>query len=294
MEHQPVPARPARLDRRRRARRPHHPPGHSADARRPGGGVALRPLAGGAHHRFRGLDDRRRPARRGVGDRRTGDAVHPHRSSTGPRPGGSRSPTRWSTPPSPRSRPRCRRSAFPPTTPRPPSPTSTRRWSTRSPASASPSTDGVRRCRRHGRRRSRRPVRSSGRSRRPTRRSPIAGRRTRRRWTRSALGSNATPAASAASRSSLPRVRLVVPDDPGDDWEVRLELVDEVDPGRWCGAEDVWDATPLALELAGGEEHLELLAAEITRPRRRAGRLCRRRRRIGDRARAGLDRADRR
>ena len=42
----------------------------------------------------------------------------------------------------------------------------------------------------------------------------------------------------------LPRVRLVVPDDPYDDWEVRLELVDEVDPGRWCTAEDVWDASP--------------------------------------------------
>ena len=42
----------------------------------------------------------------------------------------------------------------------------------------------------------------------------------------------------------LPRVRLVVPDDPYDDWDVRLELVDEVDPGRWCSAEDVWDVSP--------------------------------------------------
>ena len=42
----------------------------------------------------------------------------------------------------------------------------------------------------------------------------------------------------------LPRVRLVVPDDPYDDWDVRLELVDEVDPGRWCSAEDVWESHP--------------------------------------------------
>jgi SNF2-related domain/Helicase conserved C-terminal domain/SNF2 Helicase protein len=62
----------------------------------------------------------------------------------------------------------------------------------------------------------------------------------------------------------LPRVRLVVPDDPYDDWEVRLELVDEVDSGRWCTAEDVWDASPVAAEVAGGSEHVGRLEAEIS------------------------------
>ena len=61
----------------------------------------------------------------------------------------------------------------------------------------------------------------------------------------------------------LPRVRLVVPDDPYDDWEVRLELVDEVDPGRWCSAEDVWDASPVAVEVAGSQDHLPRLANDI-------------------------------
>jgi SNF2-related domain/Helicase conserved C-terminal domain/SNF2 Helicase protein len=61
----------------------------------------------------------------------------------------------------------------------------------------------------------------------------------------------------------LPRVRLVVPDDPYDDWEVRLELVDELEPGRWCSAEDVWDASPVAVEVAGGEEHLDRLRGEV-------------------------------
>jgi hypothetical protein len=62
----------------------------------------------------------------------------------------------------------------------------------------------------------------------------------------------------------MPRVRLVVPDDPYDDWEVRLELVDELDPGRWCTAEDVWDASGVAVEVAGGEEHVPRLEAEVT------------------------------
>ncbi|MET0146827.1 MAG: SNF2-related protein [Ilumatobacteraceae bacterium] len=61
----------------------------------------------------------------------------------------------------------------------------------------------------------------------------------------------------------LPRVRLVVPDDPYDDWEVRLEVVDETDPGRWCSAEDVWDASPLACEIAGGEAHLDVLVGVV-------------------------------
>lgn len=62
----------------------------------------------------------------------------------------------------------------------------------------------------------------------------------------------------------LPRARLVVPDDPYDDWFVQLELVDEVDLGRWCTAEDVWDRSPLAVEVAGGEEHLPRLAEAVS------------------------------
>ncbi|MET0324250.1 MAG: SNF2-related protein [Ilumatobacteraceae bacterium] len=58
----------------------------------------------------------------------------------------------------------------------------------------------------------------------------------------------------------VPRVRLVVPEDVYDDWEVRLEVVDELDPGRWCTAADVWDATPLAVELAGGDARVGVLA----------------------------------
>jgi hypothetical protein len=61
----------------------------------------------------------------------------------------------------------------------------------------------------------------------------------------------------------LPRVRLVVPDDPYDDWLVQLELVDELDPGRWCTAEDVWDQTPVAVEVAGGDEHLPRLREAV-------------------------------
>ncbi len=62
----------------------------------------------------------------------------------------------------------------------------------------------------------------------------------------------------------VPRVRLIVPEDPYDDWEVRLELVDDVDPGRWCTAEDVWDASSLAVEVAGGADHVPRLADAVT------------------------------
>jgi len=62
----------------------------------------------------------------------------------------------------------------------------------------------------------------------------------------------------------VPRLRLIVPDDPGDDWRVALEVVDELDPGRWCSADDVWDATPLAVEIAGDGRHLPLLASSLT------------------------------
>ena len=62
----------------------------------------------------------------------------------------------------------------------------------------------------------------------------------------------------------LPRLRLVVPDEVDLDWEVRLELVDELDAGRWCSADDVWDHTPLAVELAGGRDGVEVLTRALT------------------------------
>jgi hypothetical protein len=61
----------------------------------------------------------------------------------------------------------------------------------------------------------------------------------------------------------VPRLRLVVPDELDEDWEVRLELVDELDAGRWCSADDVWDRTPLAVELAGGADSLDVLTAAV-------------------------------
>ena len=61
----------------------------------------------------------------------------------------------------------------------------------------------------------------------------------------------------------VPRVRLVVPDDVGDDWVAALELVDELDPGRWCTADDVWSTSPLAVELAGDVAHVDVLAREL-------------------------------
>ncbi len=68
----------------------------------------------------------------------------------------------------------------------------------------------------------------------------------------------------AASRAAgepvvTPRLRLVVPDDRLDPWNVVLELVDEADPGRWCAAADVWGLTPLALDIAGDERFLPVL-----------------------------------
>jgi len=53
-----------------------------------------------------------------------------------------------------------------------------------------------------------------------------------------------------------PRLRLVVPDDRFDPWTVVLEVVDESDPGKWCTAADVWERTPLALDVAGDERFL--------------------------------------
>ena len=57
----------------------------------------------------------------------------------------------------------------------------------------------------------------------------------------------------------LPRVRLVISDDPGDPWIVRLELVDDRDSARWCTANDVWDANDTAIEVAKGAQHLDRL-----------------------------------
>ncbi len=59
------------------------------------------------------------------------------------------------------------------------------------------------------------------------------------------------------------RVRLTLPEDPLDPWVVQLELVDEVDPGRWCSAEDVWTASPRALDLASDAAGLATLSEQI-------------------------------
>jgi hypothetical protein len=61
-----------------------------------------------------------------------------------------------------------------------------------------------------------------------------------------------------------PRVRLTIPADALDPWDVTLELVDEADPGRWCTAEDVWAASPVALDVAGDPRHLPLLREAIS------------------------------
>ncbi|MGB7878325.1 MAG: DEAD/DEAH box helicase [Ilumatobacteraceae bacterium] len=58
----------------------------------------------------------------------------------------------------------------------------------------------------------------------------------------------------------VPRVRLLITDDPGDPWIVRLELVDDTDAARWCSANDVWERNASALEVAKGDHHLDLLA----------------------------------
>src|SRR6056297_2030809 len=57
----------------------------------------------------------------------------------------------------------------------------------------------------------------------------------------------------------VPRIRLVISDDPGDSWVVRLELVDDTDSSRWCTANDVWDANDTATEVAKGAQHLDRL-----------------------------------
>jgi hypothetical protein len=57
----------------------------------------------------------------------------------------------------------------------------------------------------------------------------------------------------------VPRIRLLISDDPGDPWIVRLELVDDSDSSRWCTANDVWDANDTAIEVAKGAHHLDRL-----------------------------------
>ncbi|MEJ7719488.1 MAG: SNF2 helicase-associated domain-containing protein [Ilumatobacteraceae bacterium] len=59
---------------------------------------------------------------------------------------------------------------------------------------------------------------------------------------------------------AVARLRLDPPDDPTEPWWVQLQLVDDDDPGRWCNAADVWQATPLAVDLAGRPDHLSVLA----------------------------------
>ena len=76
-----------------------------------------------------------------------------------------------------------------------------------------------------------------------------------------ALGWIATALDRAGQRAAgapvlTPRLRLVVPDDRFDPWSVVLEIVDESDHGKWCTAADVWERTPLALDVAGDERHL--------------------------------------
>jgi hypothetical protein len=61
----------------------------------------------------------------------------------------------------------------------------------------------------------------------------------------------------------VPRLRLIITDDPGDPWVVRLELVDDRDTARWCSANDVWERNAAALEVAKDERHLDALAALV-------------------------------
>ena len=56
-----------------------------------------------------------------------------------------------------------------------------------------------------------------------------------------------------------PRLRLDPPDDPDGAWWVELQLVDQLDAGRWCSAADIWNQTPLAVDLAGDARQLDVL-----------------------------------
>ncbi len=56
------------------------------------------------------------------------------------------------------------------------------------------------------------------------------------------------------------RLRLALPDDPQGDWPLSLELVDPDDRGRWCTAADVAVGSQAAVDLAGEERFLPMLA----------------------------------
>jgi SNF2 family DNA or RNA helicase len=60
------------------------------------------------------------------------------------------------------------------------------------------------------------------------------------------------------------RIRLLISDDPLDDWEVRIELVDDRDSQRWCTANDVWERNHLAIDVARDERHLDLLSEAVS------------------------------
>ncbi len=57
----------------------------------------------------------------------------------------------------------------------------------------------------------------------------------------------------------IPRIRLLMSQDPHDPWEVRLELVDDADSMRWCTAADVWERNGQAIDVAREERHLPKL-----------------------------------
>jgi SNF2 family DNA or RNA helicase len=58
----------------------------------------------------------------------------------------------------------------------------------------------------------------------------------------------------------IPRIRLLMSQDPHDPWEVRLELVDDSDTMRWCTAADVWSGNGQAIEVAREARHVPKLA----------------------------------
>ena len=62
----------------------------------------------------------------------------------------------------------------------------------------------------------------------------------------------------------IPRIRLLMSQDPHDPWEVRLELVDDADSMRWCTAADVWEGTGQAIDVAREERHLPKLVELLT------------------------------
>ena len=57
----------------------------------------------------------------------------------------------------------------------------------------------------------------------------------------------------------VPRLRLIISEDPLEPWTVRLELLDDHDRTRWCTASDVWKGNETALEVIKSEKHIALL-----------------------------------